>query len=530
MQANKDINDEEIFKNLLFNKAMTLLNKKRKSSKELIDFKGLDVDELLEEGFNNFFTNTKSFNNLNSSKAEQLSIISSNQTNKIKKVEEKTSISYNDSQKELDLDNVSKNKEDYKSKLDIILNNNYILQTENNLKLTKDSDSEEKEIISPPITEEKTKNNNDSKETEKILAKSKYFESKKGLCCQALDLLEANGEFQIKFSKTKDSSYILKIKIEDIKDNYFEQAEYAKNHWKKSHLYKTAPNDKFWLQRYYYFSKFDKGIKMDYESWYSVTPEEIAKYTAKLIKGKTIIDGFCGCGGNVIQFSKYCSKVYAVEISKSKLDMCKNNCKVYKCNNNIDFIHSDFLKMKNKIKADYIFLSPPWGGTEYKNDEIYSIKKYMYPDITEIVRVSLNVADNILFFLPRNLDLDELFDICSTVKNEIEEGSGKNIFFDIKIIKSNGRIKSLLIILGHHIKDYFYKHKLETFIERYYGNINEKNINDLYSAIKTIGCYRFFKEEYFYRTTKSKEENRMNLSSLNEYIINLSNKNEINNK
>ena len=48
---------------------------------------------------------------------------------------------------------------------------------------------------------------------------------------------------------------------------------------------------------------------MDKESWYSVTPEEIAKYTAELIKGKTIIDGFCGCGGNVIQFSKYCSQV-----------------------------------------------------------------------------------------------------------------------------------------------------------------------------------------------------------------------------
>ena len=29
---------------------------------------------------------------------------------------------------------------------------------------------------------------------------------------------------------------------------------------------------------------------MDEESWYSVTPEEIAKYTAELIKGKTIID------------------------------------------------------------------------------------------------------------------------------------------------------------------------------------------------------------------------------------------------
>ena len=70
-------------------------------------------------------------------------------------------------------------------------------------------------------------------------------------------------------------------------------------------------------------------------------------------------------------------------------------------------------------------------GTEYKNDDVYSIKKLMQPDVTEIIRVSLNVADNILFFLPRILNLDELFDLCSTVREEIKEGSGKNIFLEI---------------------------------------------------------------------------------------------------
>lgn len=55
--------------------------------------------------------------------------------------------------------------------------------------------------------------------------------------------------------------------------------------------------------------------------------------------------------------------------------------------------------MENKIKADYIFLSPPWGGTEYKNSKVYSIKKFMHPDINKIIRVSLNVADkNFIFF------------------------------------------------------------------------------------------------------------------------------------
>ena len=460
----------------------TFLNKKRKEPKELSATAGFDLDEHLEGNLNKFITNVNSSNNINFEKPEQSSLIQSIKKNEKNNYEDKTTFTT--------LTKLSNLNDENKNNFYTEINENIPLQEEND--------------INPLLIKEKT-------------TKSK---EKKVLPCFALDLLNKNGEFQIKFSQKLDSAYILKIKEVEIDDKYYEQLDYAKSHGKFSKLKYTAPNNLFWQQRYYYFSKFDKGIQMDKESWYSVTPEEIAKYTAELIKGKTIIDGFCGCGGNVIQFSKYCSHFYAIDISEDKLNMCKNNCKVYHCKDNIKFIHSDFLEMKNKIKADYIFLSPPWGGTEYKNSEVYSIKKFMFPDITDIVRVSLNVADNIIFFLPRNLDLDELFDICSTVRNEIKEGFGKNIFFDIRIIKSNGRIKSLMIIFGHHIKDYFSKHKLENFVKINYGKYNDKYINDMYSTIKAIGCYQFFREEYNYRTIKGDD-----LSNLNEYIKSKSNRN-----
>jgi len=44
------------------------------------------------------------------------------------------------------------------------------------------------------------------------------------------------------------------------------------------------------------------------ESWYSVTPEPIAKEIAKVCSCDTIIDGFCGVGGNTIQFAFTCNK------------------------------------------------------------------------------------------------------------------------------------------------------------------------------------------------------------------------------
>ena len=197
-----------------------------------------------------------------------------------------------------------------------------------------------------------------------------------------------------------------------------------------------------------------------------------------------MIDGFCGSGGNVIQFSKYCSEVFAIDIDPKKLDICKNNCKIYNCKNNIHFIEYDFLKIQNyekiKVKADYIFLSPPWGGVAYKNSDVYSIKELMTPDISEIIKVSKKIVKYIMFYVPRTLKLDELFGIISEIYNN------ERLFFDVHILKSANKIKALLIIFGYDINE----------------KIKENNITNIkmISAIaKTIGNYRFFKNEIDFR-------------------------------
>lgn len=63
---------------------------------------------------------------------------------------------------------------------------------------------------------------------------------------------------------------------------------------------------KFWKKRYFIFSKFDRGIKIDDESWYSITPEPIAKHIAQRVCEKfgygtsNVLDAFSGVGGNAI--------------------------------------------------------------------------------------------------------------------------------------------------------------------------------------------------------------------------------------
>jgi hypothetical protein len=212
-----------------------------------------------------------------------------------------------------------------------------------------------------------------------------------------------------------------------------------------------------------------------------------------------VIDGFCGSGGNVIQFSKYCSEVFAIDIDPKKLDICKNNCKIYNCKNNIHFIEYDFLKIQNyekiKVKADYIFLSPPWGGVAYKNSDVYSIKELMTPDISEIIKVSKKIVKYIMFYVPRTLKLDELFGIISEIYNN------ERLFFDVHILKSANKIKALLIIFGYDINEKIKENNIGEYLKYIYENfnLNDTNIKMISAIAKTIGNYRFFKNEIDFR-------------------------------
>jgi hypothetical protein len=71
------------------------------------------------------------------------------------------------------------------------------------------------------------------------------------------------------------------------------------------------------------------------ESWYSVTPEKIAEHIADKCKtGGVILDAFCGCGGNTIQFAKKCGKgiefIFRIHfIDRVLIRMCKLHIFLY---------------------------------------------------------------------------------------------------------------------------------------------------------------------------------------------------------
>lgn len=166
---------------------------------------------------------------------------------------------------------------------------------------------------------------------------------------------------------------------------------------------------KYWLKRYRLFSKFDQGIKMDRESWFSVTPEKIAEHIAQRCKCDTIIDAFCGAGGNAIQFAFTCERVLAIDIDPIKIELARNNARVYGVDDRIEFIVGDFLKLAPKLVADVVFLSPPWGGPEYTKTETYDLNNIMHPTGgTNIFKIAKGITDHVAYFLPRNVDTMQL--------------------------------------------------------------------------------------------------------------------------
>ena len=100
--------------------------------------------------------------------------------------------------------------------------------------------------------------------------------------------------------------------------------------------------EKYWVQRYRLFTRYDEGILMDEEAWYSVTPEKIAKHIAQVMSCGIIVDAFCGVGGNAIQFATTCDRVIAIDIDSSKIEKARNNARIYGVLDKIEFIVGDF--------------------------------------------------------------------------------------------------------------------------------------------------------------------------------------------
>ncbi|TFK34071.1 RNA cap guanine-N2 methyltransferase-domain-containing protein [Crucibulum laeve] len=241
---------------------------------------------------------------------------------------------------------------------------------------------------------------------------------------------------------------------------------------------------KYFSQRTRYFSLYDSppGCLLDEEGWYSVTPELVANQIAERCRSGTILDAFCGVGGNAIAFAKTCERVIALDTSPTRLALARHNAQIYGVADRIEFILTDYFSFAKSYlslpssstddgtlspdrnasrKVDVIFLSPPWGGPSYlSGDPIASASskpstpssatlkstptvqaKSKSPTPTEthpayslssiqpihgagLFKLSRQITKNIAYFLPRNTRIEEigaLLDSDESEQVEVEE-------------------------------------------------------------------------------------------------------------
>ncbi|KAG1662507.1 hypothetical protein FOA52_000911 [Chlamydomonas sp. UWO 241] len=189
---------------------------------------------------------------------------------------------------------------------------------------------------------------------------------------------------------------------------------------------------KYWLQRYSLFSRYDDGIEMDIEGWYSVTPEVLAHHQAGIMReygrGLVAADAMSGCGGNVIAMAATFPQVIGIEISPTRCAMMAHNAALYAASPRVNYVVADFFAAAPTLLADAIFCSPPWGGPTYQYCETFDV---LAPSIggersvADLLAVCLSVVTRtwgmqeaaaggsggrgvVALFLPRNTDLVQL--------------------------------------------------------------------------------------------------------------------------
>lgn len=130
-------------------------------------------------------------------------------------------------------------------------------------------------------------------------------------------------------------------------------------------------------------------------------------------------------------------KVIAIDTSPVRLACARANARIYGVEDHITFIQADYLEWAKARSSDasaepidVVFLSPPWGGIDYREEAsdpdvsislpavpvrysgketyaTYPLSRIEPVHGKEIFEISRQLTKNVAYFLPRYLDIAE---------------------------------------------------------------------------------------------------------------------------
>lgn len=185
-----------------------------------------------------------------------------------------------------------------------------------------------------------------------------------------------------------------------------------------------------------------KDLKFDKEAIFSVTNQKIAdEICRKLLSIRGIspscrvTDATACIGGNVFSFVKNFKKINAIEINKERYEMLKNNLTILDENylnfdksrvnlingNCLDYILPDEFG-NTLIDQDILFIDPPWGGLNYKENDIMDLyledSKGVKMELFDIIKKLNGYTKYIVLKVPINYNLNNILTIKNSYKVE----------------------------------------------------------------------------------------------------------------
>lgn len=178
---------------------------------------------------------------------------------------------------------------------------------------------------------------------------------------------------------------------------------------------------RYYAQRYSLFQRFDEGVRMDDDAWFSVTPERLARHQARRLAQQAgrsnaahcvAVDVFAGAGGNSIQLAHHRgakAHVLGVELDVERAHDAAHNANVYGVRWRVDIVIADARTLLPRLRAgvaDAVFCSPPWGGPRYRraDDGTFDAATLEPLSLAELWRASrrlLASRGSVAVFLPR---------------------------------------------------------------------------------------------------------------------------------
>ena len=213
-------------------------------------------------------------------------------------------------------------------------------------------------------------------------------------------------------------------------------------------------------------------------------------------KGLVVLDAFCGCGGNAIAFAQRpeVSLVVCIDTDLSRLQMAAKNASIYGIERSkLLFVHDNAVRilglysdgalindaqsvsgdvkstslhgytfgstLPNRINC--IFLSPPWGGSEYQDigKGHFQVKTHISVRDSEdksvngqeLLQMAAEAVKPIVLFLPRNLNG------IAMGRSALQAGYTGSIELEKNVL--NDKLKTITAYLGLNESDSMTEHK-----------------------------------------------------------------------